>query len=53
MIAAETWMAREIAEAPAVVAAQGDALKSLLHQLARRLRSSPPKVVVTPVSVPP
>ena len=47
MNATGTWMSREIAEAPSVVAAQENALRAPLQQLAQRLRSSPPKVVVT------
>lgn len=42
-----TWMAKEIAEAPDVVACQDAALGPGLRELATRLKSAPPQVVVT------
>lgn len=47
MKASTTWMAKEIAQAPHVVAAQNDALRDTLRELAARLRKAPPQVVVT------
>ncbi len=43
----ESTLAREISEAPAAVARQSEQLRAPIRALAERLRSAPPRVVVT------